>query len=525
MGEKEERIRRITHIYYSNPKVQEALLKFSNGREVVPRYFEGFGKRPDLLQYLGDIMGFVKKGATSFHASEEIWHDPLKIDSNMRPEEFNELRKGWDLVIDIDSKYLDLSKVLALVVIEALENHGIRNYGIKFSGSKGLHIIISGKAFPKEFEGKKMNEMFPEWPRVICEYLMHYVKREYNKRAGEVMGNIEVIKKATKLSEEDFLESLCPKCGRPAKKGALVILRCPECDFTIQRKDMKLTKKRLVCPQNGCAGILELADKKDYFQCEYCEGLSSIDKTETSGKYKATYTKEASKSKDYINEFKEEVSGEIFGAPDLVLVAPRHLFRMPYSLHEKTALASVVLFKNEIGKFQPKEADPLKVVIRDFMPANSDNEAERLLSSALRWKRENVGEEESAQKKKYESKGKIEISGVREEDFPKPIKKLLKGLSDGKKRGLFILITFLRSLNFSAEYVNQRIREWNNLNDPPLKEGYVRSQIEWHLKQRKQILPPNYSNDSFYKDLGLLDEMPKTKNPIVEVMRVVRKRG
>ena len=137
MEEKEVRIRKITQLYYSNPKIQEAILEFSRGREVVPRYFEGFGKRPDVIQYSSDIIGLMKKGATSFHASEEIWHDALKIDSNMRPDEMNDLRKSWDLVIDIDPnyKYLDLSKLLTMLILRALENHGVGNYKIKFSGN------------------------------------------------------------------------------------------------------------------------------------------------------------------------------------------------------------------------------------------------------------------------------------------------------------------------------------------------------------------------------------------------------
>jgi len=110
--------------------------------------------------------------------------------------------------------------------------------------------------------------------------------------------------------------------------------------------------------------------------------------------------------------------------------------------------------------------------------------------------------------------------------FPKPIKKLLKGLKEGKKRGLFILLTFLRSLNFSPDYLNREIREWNKKNDPPLKEGYVKGQIDWHLRQKRQILPPNYNHANFYKDIGLVDSssMPKEKNPVSEVMRKVRKR-
>ena len=130
MDEKELRIRAITRMYYSNPKVQEAILKFSRNREVVPRYYEGFGKRPDSLQYVSDILGLVNKGATSFHSSEEIWTDPLKINSEMSRREMDEIRKGWDLLIDIDSPFLDCSKIATKLIIAALEQHGVKNYGI-----------------------------------------------------------------------------------------------------------------------------------------------------------------------------------------------------------------------------------------------------------------------------------------------------------------------------------------------------------------------------------------------------------
>ena len=54
MEQKEERIRKLTNIYYSNPEVQKVFLEFSKGREVIPRYFESFGKRPDTLIYPSD---------------------------------------------------------------------------------------------------------------------------------------------------------------------------------------------------------------------------------------------------------------------------------------------------------------------------------------------------------------------------------------------------------------------------------------------------------------------------------------
>jgi len=71
----------------------------------------------------------------------------------MREEEFDNLREGGDFLIDIDSKYLDYSKISAQLLIQALEFHGVKNMGIKFSGSKGFHIIVPWKSFPKEVYG------------------------------------------------------------------------------------------------------------------------------------------------------------------------------------------------------------------------------------------------------------------------------------------------------------------------------------------------------------------------------------
>ena len=137
---KEERVRKITNLYYSRPEIQKALFEFSKNREICPRYFEGFGKRPDIFEYPGDIFELVKRGATSFHCSEEIWKDPLKIETGMNEKQLNEIRQGWDLVFDIDSKYIDYSKIMAIEIIKVLKFHGVKNVGIKFSGSKGFHL-------------------------------------------------------------------------------------------------------------------------------------------------------------------------------------------------------------------------------------------------------------------------------------------------------------------------------------------------------------------------------------------------
>lgn len=521
MSEKEKRIKSITKIYYSNPKIQEAIFSFAKDREVVPSYMmESFGKRPDTLQYPSDIMGLVMKGATSFHASEEIWRDPLQIDSDLTPKELSGIRKSWDLLIDIDSPYLDCSKIAARLILEELDFQGVKSYGLKFSGSKGFHIIVPAEAFPEEFNESKTSDMFPDWPRAICGYLMSRIRSKYNKEVTLMGINFEALKERTNITKEDIVTIICPNCGENAKKSNLVHLECDSCSNIQIRPDHKITKRKLKCIDEVCPGLYEVKKEEELFACKAC-GYSSIDKTDFKEGRIVKHTIAAKESRTS-REFEEQVSGEKLADLDLVLVAPRHLFRMPYSLHEKTALASVVLSKSELENFEPKNASPLNVKIKDFYIPAERGEALELLEKSITWAESQETEKETAFKKKYSNFEKIDVKNVPEELFPKPIKKLLKGLQEGRKRGFFVLLTFLRSLNFSPEYINVKIREWNKKNDPPLKEGYVRSQIEWHLKQKKQILPPNYKNDNFYKDLKLIDSYPKAKNPISEVLRKIR---
>jgi len=85
--------------YYSNRKVQEALLGISMNREVVPKFNESFGKRPDAIQFESDILEMVKKGATSFHLSEEHWSNPLLLKSGMTKSQLDIMRTKWDLIL------------------------------------------------------------------------------------------------------------------------------------------------------------------------------------------------------------------------------------------------------------------------------------------------------------------------------------------------------------------------------------------------------------------------------------------
>src|SRR3989344_3559640 len=269
---KEERIRKITNLYYSRPDIQKTICDFSKNREICPRYFEGFGKRPDSFQYPNDVFEMVKKGATSFNCSEELWENPMEIVTGMKEEETAQLRIGWDLIIDIDSRYIDYSKICAEIIINFLKFHGIRNIGIKFSGSKGFHIIIPWRAFPKEVNGIQTKNMFPEWPRIIIRYIIEQTKEQLIEKISDI--------------------------ERPNK---------------------------------------------------------------------------------YVKNF--QASKEVM--PDIILVSPRHLFRMPYSLHEKTALASVVLNAEQISKFDLKDADPLKAEAKNFIPNAKEGEASEFFASAF----------------------------------------------------------------------------------------------------------------------------------------------
>ena len=413
---KEQRIRSITQLYYSRPDIQKAIFEFSKNREVDPSYMmEAFGKRPDSLQYQGDLFELVKKGATSFHCSQELWSQPLSLVTGMSENQLSDLRIGWDLILDIDSKYLDYSKILAQIIIRVLRFYGVKNMGVKFSGSRGFHIIVPWKAFPKEINQISTSRMFPAWPRILTQFIMETCKEDLTKQITETTG----------------------KKYDPVKK--------------------------------------------------YIKGDEAI------------------------GDFAKKVM------PDLILVSSRHLFRMPYSLHEKTALVSAVLSPDEIKNFQPKDADPLTIKVKNYAPDADEGEATKLLIEALDWYKNKNPEETNinlSEGKTYGDFKQIKVSDFSDEKLPPTIKKILQGLSDGRKRALFVLVNFFRSLGMDRDELEKKIYAWNEKNEVPLKLGYIKSQMSWSYRNRLAP-PPNYDKDH-YKGLGITptEEELRYKNPI-----------
>lgn len=390
--------------YYSRKDIQEAMLKVCEDREVAPRYGEGFGRRPDTLQYPGDILEMAKKGATSFHISEERWHDPLQLKPGMPKKDLDENRKGWDLILDIDTPHWDYAKWTAYFLVEALKFHDVKNVSVKFSGGKGWHIAVPFESFPQEVNGVKTHKLFPEGPRIITAYLQNMIH--------EMLAN--------KILEKESIANICTKTNM----------------------------KRADILKEG---------KLDPF---------------------------------------------VFVEIDTVLISNRHLFRAPYSLHEKTGLVSLPVELHHILDFDKREADP-KIVKAEkgFLEKNSSNDGKNLIIQALDWWGKKHAKQGPDVIPGMRFERKLPTDAVAESCFPHCMQKLLAGnMEDGKKRALFILVNFLRHMNWGDADIEKRLFAWNTVNKNPLPASYITMQLSWNKKQKENILPPN-CNKAYYKDL------------------------
>ena len=848
---REQRIRKITNLYYSKPEIQKAIFKFCKNKETIPRYFEGFGKRPDSFEYPGDIFELVKKGATSFHCSEEIWQDPLKIKREMNQEQSNELRTGWDLLMDIDSKYLDYSKIMAELIVKILKFHGLKNVGVKFSVSGDTPILIKDKenisllpisevinslkkknnikvlsldknkklkfskiydflehkdtlyeikhsqstiplkatgyhsvfiwdkgeiiqkkvtelkkgdflvsynslenSFQKKnievinrFEfaknqhskktitkkikitkdlmrligyflaeghvtniinqvgftfnrnekeyiedvknllstitkrkislrhpnlnstqilihskewanffdnycGKKKNKHIPQFVFITSKKLFLELLTGYIRGDGYKIGKYGIVVKSVSkkliteliwlcklndiscnLSWEKSKPHILPQ-GNMFKGSLVYILRIPKYEL----KNLEFYRKRnkfspfagdKVFPIDGLKYIYQQIKPKmfnhhrseqmtlrkkranlnrirkvlDWFYNFKSKEFDEISQRILSN-YKKLFSSDISvveikeivkKQKEIVYDVSVKETESFFGnyypillhnsgskgfhiivpwkafpkeinnvqtkdkfpewpriiikylsekienqlveeisrltrpnkyikdfqapkevIPDLVLVSPRHLFRTPYSLHEKTSLASVVIDLENIQNFDMKDANPIQVKVRDFIPDSKEGEAKELLIQALDWYSENNPEQEEKKNRDFKQ---IKISNLSEDSFPPCIKNILEGLSDGRKRSIFVLINLFRSIGLEKDEVEKRIYDWNEKNKPPLLIGIILNQLKTAYKG-KPLMPPNCKE--YYQGIGVCqpDNFCKLiKNPMNYVVR------
>jgi DNA primase catalytic subunit len=205
---------------------------------------------------------------------------------------------------------------------------------------------------------------------------------------------------------------------------------------------------------------------------------------------------------------------------DTILIASRHLFRMPYSLNEKSGLVSVPVKLSKIEEFDKNWAKPFNVKPEfnkqfEFLKYNKfdgKNADILLIKSYEEDYLEKISNESFKELKNYKRGNNIiEINEeINIKDFPETIKFVLENnFEDGKKRALFLLLTYLYSIKWSDENIEEMIYKWNQKQGNPLKKNYIQAQLSWFKIQQKKISPPNYDNDNYFKNIGIREDIIK----------------
>lgn len=425
--------------HYKRREICEEIVAAAQDREVAVNFGDrGYGKRPDVLNHPNDVLEFAKRGATSFHCSEELWHNPLQLAAGLRKQDLDELRKGWDLVLDIDCTWLEYSQLAADLLVHALKYHGIENLGLKFSGNHGFHIAVPFASLPEKVNNQETRLLFPDGSRKIAVYLQEMIRKHLASRILE-QENISQILEKTKMKKEELM--------RQGEFNPFSLLKI-----------------------------------------------------------------------------------------DTVLISSRHLYRMPYSFNEKSGLVSIPVHQKKILNFEKSWAVADRVAVEyDFLSKkNNPGEATKLLVQAFDFHPPQQEEKVSLRKKENFA---IPLSAVPESYFPPCIQNISKGLQDGKKRAVLVLINFLSSLGWNHEQIEAYLKEWNQRNPEPLREQYYLGQLRYHQSQKKQALPPNCKNKGYMVGMGVCtpDTMcgansdpgaeqfsPRIKNPVSYALKKQR---
>jgi DNA primase large subunit len=92
-----------------------------------------------------------------------------------------------------------------------------------------------------------------------------------------------------------------------------------------------------------------------------------------------------------------------------------------------------------------------------------------------------------------------------------------------------VLINFLSNLKWTWEEIEELLARWNQKNRPGLAENYVTGQVRYARAKGKGVLPPNCSNQAYYKGYGVCspdNTCQLIKNPVNYPMRLLKqKRG
>ena len=436
--------------YYYRKDVQKKILEFSKNREIAYKYNGFYSKRPQTIEYLSDLDIEAKKGVFSFHSSCELWTNPMLLGPSNSEDDKDKNRLGWDLILDIDGVDFFYSKIVSFEIVKFLEELGVKNVSIKFSGNKGFHIGVPFLSFTnKRFGFTDLSKTFPKTPRRISSFILSKIDNRVSKKIIKFEDNLDNISKKHSVDFRDF--------------------------FFRKTSTSKIELKPL-----WWIKLVEI---------------------------------------------------------DTILISSRHLFRMPYSLNEKSGLISIPIDKTKIMEFERKDAkiDNLKIgecekfdflKYDDRYGKDGDVLLEEIESLKIGELEEDILKNLKSYKKaqdnyKNTGSGGIITGGnfddmkideeVLYDEFPSSIKYLLenKDLFDGKKRALFVLLAFFHSINYSKENIKKQVLDWNSNLVEPIKLGYILSQINWFNSKDEKVSPPNFDNENYYENILIPKEIIK----------------
>ncbi|MGC9079308.1 MAG: hypothetical protein ACP5G1_01070 [Nanopusillaceae archaeon] len=176
--------------YKENKEIVEDIIKISQNREIGYMLSNNsFGSRPYKIETEEDFFNIFRKGGVSYHISIERWLDLNILKEKASKKEIENYRIGWDFIIDIDTKDLELSKITAKIIVNYLKEKSIKPIYIKYSGGKGFHIAIPWEIFPEtvniykkeDIIEEETRKLFPDLARVLALYISSQIKDTLKK--------------------------------------------------------------------------------------------------------------------------------------------------------------------------------------------------------------------------------------------------------------------------------------------------------------------------------------------------------
>ena len=155
--------------YYSQEVLQAILAQCGPYREVAVES-NGVFRRNLVLRALSDFDSINLTQPSAFFASVEQFQQPERLSG----EEASSLRTDWDYAIDIDSldgDFREVKDVASLffrdVILPMFE---LKTYRMKFSGRKGIHIVIPGDSFFLAISPTEYAAAYPIVPLQITKF-------------------------------------------------------------------------------------------------------------------------------------------------------------------------------------------------------------------------------------------------------------------------------------------------------------------------------------------------------------------